>query len=309
MIEQVSKILVIDDERLNVQLLFQALSDTYSILAASNGVDGLKIAREQQPDLILLDINLGDVSGHEVCVALKDDIITKDIPVIFVTAQDALEDELVGLELGAVDYFTKPFSIPLVRVRVRKQIELKQKTDMLEHLSSVDGLTGIANRRQFDIKLEESLRYIDRNHRGLSILIIDIDFFKQYNDKYGHVQGDSALKAVAKILRKGASRPLDFVARYGGEEFAILLLDATPEEGYWVAEKVRKAVEKANIVNEGAVDNRLTVSIGVSHIVANHQDSIDAKTFIESADESLYKAKEAGRNKVIASYDLPDSFE
>ena len=309
MVEQVSKILVIDDERLNVQLLFQALSDTYSILAASNGVDGLKIAREQQPDLILLDINLGDVSGHEVCVALKDDIITKDIPVIFVTAQDALEDELVGLELGAVDYFTKPFSIPLMRLRVRKQIELKQKTDMLEHLSSIDGLTGIANRRQVDIKLEESLRYIDRNHRGLSILIIDIDFFKQYNDKYGHVQGDSALKAVAKILRKGASRPLDFVARYGGEEFAILLLDATPEEGYWVAEKVRKSVEKANIKNEGAIDDKLTVSIGVSHITADHKENIDAKVFIERADTSLYKAKEAGRNQVLASYELSDTFE
>lgn len=308
MIEKASKILVIDDERMNVQLLFEGLSDIYSILAASNGVDGLKIAREQQPDLILLDINLGDVSGHEVCVALKDDIITKDIPVIFVTAQDALEDELIGLELGAVDYFTKPFSIPLVRVRVRKQIELKQKTDMLEHLSSVDGLTGVANRRQFDNKLSESLRYIDRNHRGLSLLIVDIDFFKQYNDSYGHVQGDSALKLVAKILRKGASRPLDFVARYGGEEFAILLLDATPEEGYWVAEKVRKSVEKANIENKGAINDRLTVSIGVSHITADHKETIEASSFIKSADVSLYEAKEAGRNKVQASYELSDPF-
>jgi len=304
MIEHVSKILVIDDERLNIQLLFEGLSDTYSILAASNGVDGLKIAREQQPDLILLDVNLGDVSGHDVCIALKDDNDTKDIPVIFVTAQDALEDELTGLELGAVDYFTKPFSIPLVRVRVRMQIELKQKTDLLEHLSLVDSLTGVANRRQFDEKLNTALRYIDRNHRGLSLLIIDIDFFKQFNDIYGHVKGDYILKHVAKILSKGANRPLDFVARYGGEEFAVLLLDASPSDGLKVANKLRSAIENANIAHHGSPLEHLTVSVGVSHINAGHIEKVSAKAFIEDADRCLYLAKDSGRNKAIASHEL-----
>lgn len=297
-----SKILVIDDERINLQLLFEGLSDVYSILAASNGVDGLKIAREQQPDLILLDINLGDVSGHDVCIALKDDVDTKHIPVIFVTAQDALEDELVGLELGAADYFTKPFSMPLVRMRIRKQIELKQKTDLLEHLSLVDGLTGVANRRQFDEKLDTAIRYVDRNHRGLSLLIIDIDFFKQFNDIYGHVKGDHALKRVATILSKGANRPLDFVARYGGEEFAIILLDASANEGLQVASKLGASIENANIAHAGSPFKHLTVSIGVSHIDAEHTEHISAKTFIEEADQCLYVAKDTGRNKAIASH-------
>lgn len=306
MIEHVAKILVIDDERINIQLLFEGLSDEYSILAASNGFDGLKIAREQEPDLILLDIMLGDMSGHDICKALKQDEQTKDIPVIFVTAQDSAEDELKGLELGAVDYFKKPFSIPLVRVRVRKQIELKQKTDLLEHLSLVDGLTGLANRRQFDEKLAQLISYVDRNHRSLSLLMIDIDYFKQYNDIYGHVKGDYALKSVARILRNGASRPLDFVARYGGEEFVVLLLDATPDEGQRVAEKLRLSVENANIAHDGSDKNQLTISVGVSHVNASHKENTQVTDFIQDADQCLYLAKHDGRNKVVSSHLLID---
>ncbi|MGB3724624.1 MAG: diguanylate cyclase [Glaciecola sp.] len=300
--EQIAKILVIDDERINIQLLFEGLSDEYSILAASNGVDGLKIAREQSPDLILLDIMLGDVHGHEVCKSLKADPRTQRIPVIFVTAQDTAEDELAGLELGAVDYFKKPFSIPLVRVRVRKQIELKQKTDLLEHLSLIDGLTGVANRRQFDDKLTSSISYTERNHRGLTLLMVDIDYFKQYNDMYGHVKGDMALKTVAKLLSKGASRPLDFVARYGGEEFAILLLDSTLDEGLLVAEKLRCAMENANIPHDGSDYSHLTISIGVSYVDAEHTGQLTPSYFIEDADQCLYIAKRDGRNRVVASH-------
>jgi len=301
MFDNLNKILVIDDERINIQILFEGLSDRYDILAASNGVDGLKVAREQLPDLILLDIILGDTHGHDVCRALKEDPKTSNIPVIFVTAQDTPEDELAGLELGAVDYFRKPFSLPLVKVRIRKQIELKQKTDMLEHLSMVDGLTGVSNRRQFDEKLAQAISYVDRNHRGLSLLLIDIDYFKQYNDTYGHVKGDHALKLVAKSLRRGASRPLDFVARYGGEEFAVLLLDASPGEGIALAEKLRASIENQNIAHDSSEFEHLTVSIGVTYIDAAHKNKINSVAFIEDADQCLYLAKKEGRNRVMSN--------
>lgn len=301
MFEDVGKILVIDDERINIQLLYEALSDDYSILAAYDGESGLKIAREQDPALILLDIMLGEVSGYDVCEKLKQESATSNIPIIFVTGQDSTEDELRGLELGAVDYFKKPFSIPLVKMRVSKQMELKRKTDLLEYLSLVDGLTGIANRRQFDEKLVDSIRYIDRNHRGLSLLIMDIDFFKQYNDTYGHVKGDKALKRVANVLRNGASRPLDFVARYGGEEFAVIILDSTRQEGIAVAEKLRTTVENMNIKHVTSELKHLTISVGVTHISAQHTVHVDAKDLIEDADQCLYLAKKHGRNRVVAS--------
>lgn len=301
MFQSSSKILVIDDERLNIQILFEGLSGEYNILAASNGIDGLKVAREQLPDLILLDIILGDSHGHDVCKALKEDPKTSHIPVIFVTAQDTPEDELLGLELGAVDYFRKPFSLPLVKVRIRKQIELKQKTEMLERLSMVDGLTGVANRRQFDEKLAHAISYVDRNHRGLSLLLIDIDYFKQYNDTYGHVKGDQALKLVASSLSSGACRPFDFVARYGGEEFAVLLLDSFPGEGAALADKLRLGIENQNVAHETSEFTHLTVSIGVTHIDSAHKNKINSVDFIEDADRCLYLAKKEGRNRVVSN--------
>ena len=272
------------------------------MLAASTSADALKVASAQIPDLILLDITLDDLDGYEVCKALKKNPITANIPVIFVTGRDTAEDELKGLEVGAVDYFRKPFNMPLVKIRVSKQIELAQKTALLEHMSMVDGLTGIANRRQFDEKLKDAIRYVDRNHRGLSLLLIDIDYFKQFNDIYGHVKGDEVLKSVASALNTGASRPLDFVARYGGEEFAVLLLDASPNEGLLVAEKLRVMIENLKIPHKGSEYEHLTISTGVTHIASDHKARIDSNQFINDADSCLYKAKSEGRNISISSH-------
>ncbi|MFC3122398.1 diguanylate cyclase [Agaribacter flavus] len=294
------KILIVDDERLNIRLLYEGLKDEYQIIVGSTGRDAIRLATKELPDLVLLDIGLDDISGHEVCKALKANPTTKNIPIIFVTAQDTYEDELKGLELGAIDYFRKPFSIPLVRVRVRNQIELKRKTDMLQYLSSIDGLTGLANRRQFDEHLSSTVRYADRQHRGLCLLMIDIDRFKQYNDLYGHVRGDDALKVVARVLKKCAARPLDFIARFGGEEFIILLTDSSPEEGALVAERIREQVEKLFIPHEGSEYGFLSVSVGVANIKPDVGEHIDERAFVEHADTCLYFAKESGRNRVIS---------
>ena len=301
MIKSQANILVVDDERINIQVLHEGLSTDFGILAASSGKEAINVAKDQQPDLILLDIMLSDMSGYEVCEILKNNEETKHIPIIFATGKDTAEDELKGLKVGAVDYLKKPYVIPLVRMRVGIQIELAQKTALLEHLSHVDGLTGLANRRQFDEKMSEAIRYSDRNHRGLTLLLLDIDYFKQYNDTYGHVKGDHVLKQVARVLRKGASRPLDFVARYGGEEFAILLLDSDLEEGHQLGEKLNVSLQNLNIKHQASVFDRITISIGVAHISKDHLSTIQSKQFLEKADENLYRAKAEGRNKVVSS--------
>lgn len=176
-IQNKQTVLVVDDEPLNIKVLSQALSPWYRVKAATNGADALRIASsDDQPDLILLDIAMPDMSGYQVCEQLKSTLGTKDIPVIFITGKNSNEDEARGLELGAVDYITKPFSLPIVMARIRNQLLLKIKTDMLEQLVSIDSLTELANRRRFDEVLEQEWRRCMRNGIPLSVIMIDVDF-------------------------------------------------------------------------------------------------------------------------------------
>jgi diguanylate cyclase (GGDEF)-like protein len=309
MIEKTPTILVVDDQRINIQILNNALSDEYNILVAMTGEQAIKIACESLPCLILLDVMLPDISGHDVCRALKNNELTKHIPIIFVTAKSRPEDELKGLQLGAVDYFRKPFLVPLIKVRVRNQIELVQKTAALEKLAWIDGLTGISNRRLFDKRYFDACNYALRNKRIISLMLIDIDFFKQYNDHYGHGQGDVVLKQVARELEKGASRPLDFVARYGGEEFVILLTDSCEKDGALLAEKVREKIEGLAIPHvKSAVHNSLTISVGVT-TSPKDGSKFDSKALLETADRCLYEAKSMGRNTVVATDFRPQTPE
>lgn len=304
MLDLRSKILIVDDEQLNIELLTEGLQDDYHIITTMKGGDVIELAIKHFPDLILLDIHLGELCGLDICTELKHHSATKHIPIMFITAADSYEDELKGLELGAIDYIKKPFLIPLVKVRVRNQIELKRKTDMLERLSSVDSLTSLANRRQFDNYLKDYVSHASRHERGINLLMIDIDRFKQYNDIYGHVKGDDTLRSVAKMLRLGASRPMDFVARYGGEEFVVLLNDSSPKEGALLGEKLREAVESLCIEHEGSEYGVVTISIGVAHLDGKLHEDIDDLELIRQADKCLYQAKESGRNRVIT-----ESFE
>lgn len=301
MIENRATVLVVDDERINIQILNNALGAEYEILAAMSGAQAIAIATETLPDLILLDVVLPDLSGHDVCRALKNNQLTQHIPIIFVTAQSKPEDELKGLELGAVDYFRKPFVLPLVKVRVRNQIELVQKTAELEKMAWIDGLTGVPNRRLFDKRYFEVCKYAKRNNRRVSIMLADIDFFKQYNDHYGHAKGDAVLKQVAMTLEQAVSRPLDLVARYGGEEFAILLTDSSKSEGALVAEKTREKVEELAIPHiESNIHKGLTISVGVATSPSDGSD-FDIADLLETADRCLYEAKSKGRNTVVCT--------
>jgi diguanylate cyclase (GGDEF)-like protein len=294
-------VLIVDDVPTNIQILAHALSSAYRIKVASTGKDALKIAQRERPDLILLDIMMPGMDGFEVCRRLKSDAHTHKIPVIFVTAKNADADEEQGLNLGAVDYITKPFSIPIAKARIRNHIRLKQQADLLESLSLLDALTGIPNRRRFDEALASELKRAARDGTTLSLLMIDIDHFKQYNDYYGHGAGDVCLQTVATELSRGVVRPSDVVARYGGEEFVIILPETDLVSAMQIAERLRQRIEALALPHAYSESASIvTISIGVA-AQAEFTDNNLAQPLNDAADKALYLAKESGRNRVCSA--------
>ncbi len=290
-------LLVVDDVPANIQILHSLLKEEYEIYFATNGPDALDLAHNRAPDLVLLDVMMPVMDGYEVCRQLKADPNTEEIPIIFVTAMGEVDDETRGLELGAIDYITKPISPAIVRARVRNHIRLKQQGDLLRQLSFIDGLTGIANRRRFDELLQAEWRRAQRSSLPLSLLILDVDHFKAFNDHYGHLGGDEALRQLAMVLRQELSRPADLACRYGGEEFAALLPETDPSGAQLLAERLRRRVEQLAVPLEHEVAH-FTVSVGVASATpCVGQSAID---LLELADECLYQAKHAGRNRVVA---------
>lgn len=295
-----SKILIIDDSDINTLLLAGLLEDEHKIVTADNGETGIEQAVSEQPDLILLDVTMPGMDGYMVCDELKTNVQTRNIPIIFVTAMDEMEDEARGLELGAIDYITKPFSPQIVKARVRNHLELKLFRDRLMKLSMVDGLTQIPNRRQFDRVINSEWQRGIRKQTCVTLLLLDIDFFKQYNDVYGHLKGDDCLKQVAGALTNQLHRPTDMVARYGGEEFVIVLPETEMPGAEHVAERIIQHMVKLDIEHSGStVCKHVTVSIGIVSTVP----SLDCKVvdFIERADKALYRAKQSGRNRYVVA--------
>lgn len=299
-----SKVLIIDDELTNIRILAESLRGEHEALFATSGERGLVLAVEQSPDLILLDIMMPGMDGYTVCKTLKSNPNTKNIPVIFITAKGLIEDELKGLGLGAVDYITKPFQVPIVKARVRTHLDLKRKNDLLEELVCLDGLTEIANRRRFNTALDEEWRRCGRILHPLSLIMMDIDYFKLFNDNYGHTVGDDCLKRVASTIKKCVNRSGDLPARYGGEEFVCLLPDMDSEGAITVAEKIRSAVEQLHIVHAySPVSDRITLSLGVA--TTRPFLERDPTVLVDSADARLYGAKANGRNQVAAMEVFP----
>lgn len=293
-----SRVLVVDDEAFDVAILGEALRPDHDVLFATDGEEALRIATsDHPPDIILLDVMMPQLDGYEVCRRLKSNAGTRNIPVIFVTVRDTAEDEARGLELGAIDYVTKPFSIPIVRARVRNHIELKRRGDDLENLSSLDGLTAIPNRRRFDEVLELEWRRAARAKTWLSLMMMDIDRFKAYNDHYGHPAGDQCLRQVARTLAGCLTRAGDFIARYGGEEFAAILPEADYHGAASVAERLRNEIRYLNIEHCcSTVSGEVTMSFGTASILP--AQGVSLNMLVEAADRMLYEAKEAGRNNV-----------
>jgi len=293
------KILIVDDAIINIQVLNELLKGEYRVFFATRGNEALDIATTALPDLILLDVMMPDMDGYDVCRKLKDDPLLKEIPVIFITAMSQEQDEVLGLELGAVDYITKPFNLSLVRLRVRNQLELKRQRDILERLSLMDGLTGLPNRRAFDECFDREWRRAWRKGWDLSLIMLDIDYFKAYNDTYGHIAGDDCLKRIGSALAATLGRGGDFIARYGGEEFICVLPNTDTAGATSMGEKLRTMVEELQIPHQtSSISPSVTISLGVAHVTPDK--GVTPESLVEQADAMLYRAKRDGRNRVAS---------
>ena len=291
-----NSVLVIDDEGSNIMALTHILSSDYIVYAAKNGQKGLEAAEKYLPDVILLDIIMPEMDGYAVISLLKNSEKTRDIPVVFITGLSNQADEEKGLSLGAADYISKPFSPAIVKLRVRNQIRMLNQLRIIEQVSMIDQLTSIPNRRGFDSRMDmEWIRAI-RENTLISVLIMDVDKFKVYNDTYGHQQGDVCLQTVAKTISRSLNRPGDFAARWGGEEFVVLLPGTDINGALKIAERIRKNISEVVICCADGTDTTVTISIGVK----TQAPSLDSSrlNFINEADKALYKAKETGRNRV-----------
>lgn len=294
------KILIVDDVPGNIKALAESLKHDYQILVATNGPDALATVASQEVDLILLDVVMQGMDGYEVCEKLKGDQATAGIPVVFVTAQGEETDEARGLELGATDYITKPAKPAILKARVRNHVESKQQKDLLASLSLLDGLTGVANRRHFDVVLEQEWRRCVRGSLGMATIMVDIDYFKQYNDEFGHGAGDSCLKKVAITLKRSLLRSTDLLARYGGEEFAAILPQVERQGVMRVAERMRACIEELHIPHpKSDAADHVTISLGCASIFPTRGSS--STPLLEAADKMLYAAKRKGRNRIMAT--------
>lgn len=307
-------ILLVDDDPGAIQLMARLLVGEGSLRFATNGRDALRLARASVPDLVLLDAEMPEMSGFEVCTAFKSDPTLADVPVIFVTSHRDESFEVAGFAVGAVDFIAKPVNPQLVVVRVRSQLRVKRMADELRVSATVDTLTGIANQRRLDEMLEREWLRARRSRQPLALVLVNVDHFKLYNDRYGHPAGDACLHLVAQALNGACLRPGDFVARYGGEEFALVLPHTPLLGAEHVARRILDAVEALVIPHEASpVAPHVTVSAGVacyseardasavmpvapaSALAGAIQDSI--RHLIQAADSALYAAKSAGRAK------------
>ncbi len=284
-------ILIVDDVPTNVQALALLLKEEYAVKVATSGVRALELAgQDPLPDLILLDVQMPEMNGYDVLKSLKKNSDTAQIPIIFITGKDTLEDEEYGLELGAMDYITKPIRPSIVKARVKTHITLKQQHDQLVGMATHDQLTGLYNRHYLSDVLDKKVSQAKRHSDPLSVIIIDIDHFKRVNDTFGHLTGDMILMAVADTVYDSA-RKEDVAARFGGEEFILVLDNCTAQDALLKGESLRSKIQALH-----PEDITVTASFGVAQLDADIQRYED---LLKNADTALYVAKEEGRNRVV----------
>jgi diguanylate cyclase (GGDEF)-like protein len=291
------RILVADDERINLLAISSALSGEFEVVEAKTGAEVLERAAAGDIDLILLDVVMPVLDGFQVCRRLKSNPSTAKIPVIFVTGLDDSAEESQGFSAGAVDYITKPIRAATLRARVRAHVELKRSRDLFEQQASVDPLTGVANRRRFDAAIAEEWRRCRRASRWLSLAIVDVDHFKQFNDRYGHQAGDGCLQAIAASLVSNVRRAGELVGRYGGEEFGLILPDVDTAMMHGM---VRTLVNSTTAAGGDVVSiprEPVTVSVGAISVVPS-RDEGETKA-LAATDALLYEAKAGGRARGV----------
>ncbi|MCL2500644.1 MAG: diguanylate cyclase [Defluviitaleaceae bacterium] len=294
--DKTGSILIVDDSMMNLSVLSGILSPQYTVYTANNGLEGINSAKKYKPDVIILDIVMPDMDGYEVIKILKHDEELQGIPVIFITGLTNTAEEERGLQLGGADYIIKPFSSVIVKLRVENQVRMQGMIREITFMSMNDSLTGLPNRRCFDERLHTEWKRARREKQSIGILLIDIDYFKKFNDFHGHLNGDEALKTVASMIKAALVRPVDIAARWGGEEFIVLLPGADMDGAEEVAKKIRLIVELTSIYLREGGTAKTTVSIGVNARIPTADDHAD--NFIQHADDALYEAKAQGRNRV-----------
>ena len=291
------KVLIIDDSRLDTMVLADILKEEYEVITALTGEEGISLAIEEKPVLVLLDIVMPGMDGFEILEQLKRKDTTKDIPVVFLTALSDEATEEKGFMKGAMDYIKKPFNAHIVRARVRNHVKLCLYMRTIENQMSIDGLTGAYNRRAFENQLSVYWKKAQSENKDLSLFIADIDFFKMVNDTYGHGEGDVVLKTVVYEIKKVLDDEYIFLARYGGEEFAVIIYGISTGESQLLAEAVRKRIEELHIPNDNSlVSQFLTISIGGCTMKPKAGQKSDA--LVNTADSMLYQAKNSGRNRI-----------
>jgi diguanylate cyclase (GGDEF)-like protein len=308
-------ILIVDDDPSSVQLMGTILAGVGNLRFATSGRDALALARDRKPDLILLDAEMPDMSGFGMFDVLRSDPELADVPVIFVTSHSEAGFEVSALEAGAADFISKPVSAARVLARVRAHLRLKHMADALRLTATTDSLTGLANRRQFDETLEREWRRAGSAGHSVSLLLVDVDHFKLYNDLYGHPKGDACLQKVAKALLASSLRPADLVARCGGEEFMVLLPQTDRHGAEHMAQRILSAIGELQIPHKTSpTEQCVTVSIGISCYDESSVDwggqlaasqyradrpprHVAATDLVLAADQALYVAKRGGRDR------------
>lgn len=327
-------ILVIDDKPENLRLLSIMLDrQGYEVRKAINGKLGLRAAQTISPDIILLDINMPEMDGYQVCQALKADPNTCKIPVIFISALDEVLDKVKAFKIGGNDYITKPFQIEEVSARIENQLSIRrlqmqleqQKQELeakniqlqkqiryrsiaedkmlvlnqkLQVLANIDSLTQIPNRHRFKEFFQREWQRMNQQKSPLAVILCDIDYFKKYNDSFGHQAGDNCLQKVARAISDAVQNPSDLVARYGGEEFVVILPNTEGYGALKVAEAIRQNVERLQLDHsQSNISKFVTLSLGVAYLVPNQDNS--QELLLANADQALYEAKQKGRNQAI----------
>jgi diguanylate cyclase (GGDEF)-like protein len=291
-----ARLLIVDDHPMSLMLAELTFADHFELITANNGPMALALCQQQAPDLVLLDIDMPDMDGFEVCRQLKSNEATRDIAVIFLTAQADEAQEARGLGLFAVDFIAKPLHPAVALARVNTHLLVKLQADAIRKLVFLDGLSGIYNRRFFDQQLVVEIARSVRNGSPLALILLDVDFFKHFNDHYGHQAGDDCLREIATALKASLRRPADLVARYGGEEFACILPETDFSGAMAIARVLEDRIRKKFIPHaRSSIDSVVSISLGVavrSGFSLNH-----ASELLATADEQLYHAKHTGRGR------------
>ena len=287
-------ILVVDDNPDKLSLIEAALRLAgYNVTTATDGVEALAIIESYQPDLVITDVMMPRLNGYELAQRIRANPSTKFIPVIMQTAAGRRTEDLRRAnEVGALGYITDPTDLELLLARTRTLLEFKAYLDVCEEAAFTDHLTGLANRRRFERQLEREVARMERFGHPFSLLMIDIDSFKNLNDSFGHDTGDEAIRRIGKVLREG-TRGIDLAARIGGEEFAVLLVETNKDGGFEVAERLRTAIKALEIPHA----KHITASFGVAECPGDAQTAAD---IVKAADVALYEAKRNGRDRVVA---------